>query len=58
VNADIAASRRRTTRSGSISRLSGFGGGWGTMLCTPFLYFVRVDSFIRPNDAINGMASK
>ena len=30
------------------------------ILCAliPFLYFVRVNSLIRPNDAINGMALK
>jgi hypothetical protein len=28
------------------------------MLCAPFLYFLRANSLIRPNDVINGMASR
>jgi len=49
---------KRTPFIGSISRLSGWCDGVRTMLRKPFLYFVRVNSLIRPNDAINGMALK
>jgi hypothetical protein len=44
--------------AGSISRLSGLCDAVRTMLRAPFLYLVRVNSLIRPNDTINGMALK
>jgi hypothetical protein len=40
-----------------ISCLSGLCDG-GTMLCAPFLDFVRVNNLIWPNDAISNMALK
>jgi len=44
--------------AGSIGRLSGLCDAVRTMLRALFLYLVRINSLIRPNDTISGMALK